>query len=202
MSTRTTSKPVSIPAPTEAQARAALATYIESHLQAEAIHNQAKQEIERIKKAADDKARAFEDAKSLQETTLMRYAEAHPELFQKRQKSELYGGHKIGWQISPPAVVLMRPTGEKKKQTWDGFVDACRRAGDWAMDFIRTKEEPAKESILFAYRIAAEADQARGDSVCSSETAANLARLGVQVAQEERFVIDLNLQPETVQQAA
>ncbi|WP_075090557.1 hypothetical protein [Verrucomicrobium spinosum] len=55
MSTRTTSKPVTIPAPTEAQARAALATYIESHLQAEAIHNQAKQEIERIKKEADDK---------------------------------------------------------------------------------------------------------------------------------------------------
>ena len=201
MSTRTTSKPVTIPAPTEAQARAAMTVYIESHLQAEAIHNTAKQEIERIKKEADDKARAFEDTKTLQETTLMRYAEAHPELFQKRQKSELYGGHKIGWQVSPPAVVLVRPTGEKKKQTWDGFVDACRRAGGWAMEFIRTKEEPDKESILVSHRTAVEHSQQTGDASNTTELTAYLARLGVQVAQEERFVIDLALQPETVQAA-
>lgn len=202
MATRTTSKPIATPPPSEAQARTSLAEYIEAHLQIEALETAAKQEIEAIKTRVADETRALKDAKALRETTLMRYAEAHPELFQKRQKSELYGGHKIGWQISPPAVVLTRPTGAKKKQTWDGFLESCRIIGGLALDFIRSKPEPDKEAILHAHRTAAEQARETGDPAHLQEITEQLQRLGVEVSQEERFVIDLNLQPETAAQAA
>jgi hypothetical protein len=70
------------------------------------------------------------------------------------------------------------------------------------MEFVRTKQEPDKESILTAYREATEAGQEAGDSTALQSFTADLARLGVQVAQEERFVIDLNLQPQDGQKAA
>lgn len=184
MSTRrTTSVAPHTTVPTEAEMRLALESYIAFHLAIESAQNTAKTAIETIKAEVAETTKPLIDQRASAQTTIMRYAEAHPELFEKRRKVEVYGGHKIGWQTGNPAVVLVRPPGAKRKQTWEGFLDACRRVGGWAMAFLRVLEQPDKDAVLAGARDGAVTD-------------AQLAELGVAVAQEERFVIDLNLQPE------
>lgn len=193
---RTTSTPTVQPPPSEAQMRASLAAYITAHLEAERIATDAKASIERLKKLADDEARPHNEAKAHHETILMRYAEGHPELFSKLRKHEVYGGHKIGYHTSPPAVCLVKPPGARKKQTWDGFLQACRDVGFWAMEFIRTKEEPDRDKVLAVVRAAELEAAEKNDIAILASVESDLARLGVKVEQEERFVIELNLQPE------
>lgn len=182
--------------------RASLAAYITSHLEAERIANDAKASIEKIKKLADDDARPHNEAKAHHETILMRYAEGHPELFTKLRKCEVYGGHKIGYHTSPPAVCLVKPPGAKKKQTWDGFLQACRDMGGWALDLIRTKEEPDRDQVLLMHRSAELRAAEANDAGVLLNLESDLSRLGVKVEQQERFVIELNLQPEAAQAGA
>lgn len=189
---RTTSISPETAIPTEAQMRTALERYIELHLQIEENENELKQAIEAMKASFAADTLPSQTQKAEQETILLRYAEAHPELFVKRQKHEVYGGHKIGWQISPPAVVLVKQAGQKRKQTWPGFIESCKAVGAWALALVRTVEEPDKEAVLALHRAAAGNEDAT--ELVRAESA--LAQLGVKVTQEERFVIDLNLQPE------
>lgn len=192
MSTRrTTSIKTDPSAPTEAQMRTALEKYIELHLLLEENENELKQAIETLKASFAADSLPCETEKSEQETILMRYADAHPELFAKRQKLEIYGGHKIGWHLSPPSVVLVKPAGQKRKQTWPGFIAACKALGAWAAGLVRTVEEPDKEAVLTLHRAAVAHEDATELIRCESA----LEQLGVRVAQEERFVIDLNLHP-------
>lgn len=193
---RTTSRPVTPATPSESQMRVAMACYVECHLAAERIALDAKEKIEAIKKAAAAEAKEHLDTKASCETTLLQYAEGHPELFDKRQKFEVYGGHKIGWQVNPPAATLIKAPGMKKKQTWDGFLSSCHEStDDRAEDFIRKIEEPDKEALLKGYRLAAQLDAEEGSTVHVTEYLNCLRTLGVTVMQEENFVIDLNLQP-------
>jgi hypothetical protein len=197
MSTRTTSRKVAPEPPTESQMRTALAEYIAAHIAETGIVNQANEKIEAIKKDADDRARVHTAIKEQSVTTLMRYAEAHPELFTTLRKIEVFGGHKIGWQTSPPAVALVKPPGEKKKQTWQGFVDACKRIGSHWLEMVRTVEVPNKEAVLEYHRAARENAVEENDAGIIATADAQLARLGVSVIQEENFVIDLNLDEPT-----
>jgi hypothetical protein len=176
--------------------RAAMEGYITAHLKLERIANQAATNIESIKVRAAEASKPHENEQALHETVLMRYAEAHPELFEKRQKWEVYGGHRIGWQVGQPAVTLVRPPGEKKKQTWDGFVAACKSLGSWTLNFIRTVEEPDKAEILATHRDHLAIAESSGDAEAFARLENGLAQLGVKVTQEERFVIDLNLTPD------
>ncbi|WP_009964044.1 host-nuclease inhibitor Gam family protein [Verrucomicrobium spinosum] len=201
MSTRTTSRTVAAIVPTEAQARASLASYIEAHLKVEALEIKAAKLVEKLKKKYDDKARPIVAFRDAHETVLMQYAEGHPELFQKRQKVELYGGHKIGWHTSPPAVTFVRPTGTKKKQTVEGFLAAVKAFVKYVKKFVRTKEEINKEAIIIEYRATEELCKKSGDQTKLVELKADLSAMGVEVTQEEKFVIDLDLQPEIVQPA-
>jgi hypothetical protein len=196
---RTTSKSPN-QTPTEAQAREALSQYITQHLAIETQETAAKKDIELIKEAVAIACKPLVEAKAYAESILMSYAEGHPELFKDRRKTELWGGHKIGYQTSPPAVILVRPPGEKKKQTWDGFVAACKRLGAAWLGMIRTSEAPDKEAVLEFWRTSQALADAKGDVMVLKGVEADLARLGVAVAQEERFVIDLNLQPEAEKQ--
>lgn len=191
---RTTSKPTDTPPPTETQMRSALEGYVNCHLALERITNQAALNIEKLKARADEQSKPHADEKALHEAVLERYAEAHPELFEKRQKHEVYGGHKIGWHITPPAVALIRPTGEKRKQTWEGFMEACRRIGRHI--FIRSVEEPDKAEVLATHSMLKKLEEEKPSGKLA-EFERELGSIGVQVRQEERFVIDLNLQPQT-----
>ena len=194
---RTTSRTVAPEPPTEAQARASMAAYINAHLKESAIVLATNKKIEAIKKQAAEDAREHVAEKARHETVLMQYAEAHPELFKDARKAELFGGHKIGYHTSPPAVTLIRPTGEKKKQTWDGFVSACKRIGAHWLTMIRTVEEPDKEAVLYYHRTSKARAEAEKDPSILADAAAQLGTLGVAVTQEEKFVIDLNLQEPT-----
>ena len=176
--------------------RSALAAYIHSHLALERIATSAKQSIEKAKKIADELSAPLALAKAQHETVIMASAEAHPELFEKLRKVEVYGGHRIGWHTSPPAVTLIKPPGAKKKQTWDGFMAACHAAGAWAVQYLRSKEEPDKDAVLTEFRRRELQAAESGDTTAFAMLAAELTTLGVAVTQDERFVIDLNLTPE------
>lgn len=191
---RTTSRPVAVDPPSEAQARASMAAYIAAHLEETKINLAANKVIEAAKKRASDSAAPFTLAKAQHETTLMAYAEAHPELFKELRKVELFGGHKIGWHTSPPAVTLVRPTNATKKQTWQGFVEACKRLAAHWLGMIRTVEEPDKEAVLEYYRQCKTRSVEEKDPTILTDGVAGLAVLGVAVTQDERFVIELNLQ--------
>ena len=200
MSTRTTSKSASA-APSEAQAREALRSYIDAHLAIEEKETTAKTAIESIKHTTAEACKPHIEAKAYAESILMAYAEGNPQLFTDRRKAELWGGHKIGYHTSPPAVALVRPPGEKKKQTWDGFVQACKRLGAHWLGMIRVTEAPDKEAVLNYWRAAQVQAAEQRDVTLTKAADAQLANLGVAVVQEERFVIDLHLQPDTAPRA-
>lgn len=187
------------PPPTEAEARAAMGAYIEAYLAVKEVQVSTNQSLERIKECAAETMRPYQDIMARQETLLMQYAEANQGLFLSARKTEIYGGHKIGYQTTPPAVTLTRPTGAKKKQTLDGLLDALKAAGEWAKELIRTKEEPDKEAILAKHREAAA--KAREEKTLEASTALRsyenqLAAVGCAVTQTEKFVIDLSLPKE------
>lgn len=202
MSRRTTSIPSAPAIPSELQARQALADYVAALLEVEGIDNKTKKLIERAKERAAKRSRPWGERMAFAQTILHAYADGHPELFEKRRKAEIYGGHKIGYHTDPPSVQLVRPTGEKKKQTWDGFVNACKRIGAHWLKLIRTVEEPDKEEVLKYHREAKERSVKEKDPVILLDAEAQLARMGVAVVQAEKFVIELNLHPETPTQAA
>jgi hypothetical protein len=176
--------------PTEGQARAALGDYIAAHLAITACETEAAKEVEEIKQACAKHCKPYEQTRDAAETILMQYAEGHPSLFEVARKVELYGGHKIGYHKTPPKVEFVRATGAKKKQTGEGFVAACKAAGKWAMSFFRVAEEPDKDAVLAAVRQTAE------DPDAALLLKDRLASIGVKIAQEDRFVIDLNLSPD------
>lgn len=97
---------------------------------------------------------------------LMQWAEAHPDEFQGRRSVDLLHGV-AGWRMTPPAVKPMRGF------TWAGVLDRLKELG--RLEFIRTKEEVNKESILAA-----------------RETE-DLRELRVQVVQEDEFYLDAKL---------
>lgn len=194
---RTTSRSIAAEPPTEAQARASLAAYISAHLKESAIVLAANKKMEAIKEQADKDAREFTTEKVRHETVLMAYAESRPELFKSARKVELFGGHKIGYHTSPPAVTYIRPTGEKKKQTKEGFIAFCKRIGSHFLTFIRSVEEPDKEAVLAYHRDSKARSEAEKDPSILADCNAQLANIGVTITQEEKFVIDLSLQEPT-----
>ncbi len=191
MSTRTIRRPVVPEPPTEAEARLAMESHVSAHLALTQITNHANKLIENVRSRAAQ--RSADHAAEFDRTTtvLMRYAEAHPELFKDARKWEVYGGHKIGWQTSPPAVTLIRPTGTTKKQSWKGFVDTCKKLARTI--FVRTVDEPDKEAVLEHYRIARAQAEAWKDPTILTKAEEELAEVGVAVTQVENFVVDLNL---------
>lgn len=194
---RTTSKSTTPVPPTELQARDAMTSYVSAHLAIEEIETYAKTQIEVIKKEAADEAVGYQGIVEMSASILMHYAEAHPEFFQERRKCEIYGGHKIGYHTDPPSTSLVKRPGDKKKQTWDGFMKAVKDAGERFAKFIRSKEEPDKDALLEYIRTAREASAKANDGTPLTLAESELLALGIKVVQEEKFVIELNLPKNT-----
>jgi hypothetical protein len=197
MSTRTTRKPVVNVIITEDQMRTALQSYVAAHCEANKIEADAKITIEAAKKAADEKLKPHNEAMKDHEAVIALYVEQHKAEFCEPhpRKKEIYGGHKIGLQTGQPGVVFIKPTGEKGKQTEEGFIMACEKDGsDLALSFLREIKEVDKDSIIGARRRLTLIEE--DSTVMVEQFDIMLAELGAKIAQKENVVIDLNLQPE------
>jgi phage host-nuclease inhibitor protein Gam len=191
---RTTSRPTEAPVPSEAQARASMTAYVAAHLALTDINTKANQDIEAIKTKAAADAAPHLASKEMHTTLLMQYADGNPGLFKEARKAEIFGGHKIGYHTSPPAVTFTRPTGEKKKQTGEGFIKACKALGKHFKTWVREKLEIDKEAVLAYHRTQKALSVEKKDATILAEAESALATVGVAVTQDEDFVIDLNLQ--------
>jgi hypothetical protein len=210
---KTTRKPTKAEEPppiSRDEAIAALKEYTLAHIKCEHIVVRAKAAVERLKAHTEKQLKPWLEIKLDMEDTLHRYADEHPELFEKSRKIELYGGHKLGYHTNPPKVAYVRLPGEKKKQNEEGFIARCKALGGSLIDFIRsvTTEEPNKDAII---RQHAELSAAAEAALKATPEAApmdveeyaallkfqaDLRTAGATVIQEEDFVIVLNLQPE------
>lgn len=192
----TTRKPTTPLPPTEAEARNAMADYAQAYLAIEQIETTQKADIERIKKSAADDVKPLQEKLLAAERIVHGFVDAHPELITPDKRTiEIFGGHRAGYRLSQPATALIKPANAKKKQTWDGFVAACKLAAKSALGFIRhvSYDEPNKEAVLTYYAEAKEAARKAGNNAPIDAVRAELAALGVEVKQEDAFVIELSL---------
>lgn len=180
-----------------AEMHKALEKYVGLHCEMEVIMASAKAEVERLKKETADKLKPLAKKLEAHQDVVQAYAMQHKEDFVKVRKQIVYGGHKIGFQTTPPAVQYCKPLEGSGKQNDSGFLAACRAFGDWAMKFVRTVEEPDKEAILTAHREAKAKAEETDEASALEALEYRLAKLGVKVTGGEVFVIDLNLQPES-----
>ena len=195
---RTTRKSLEAPVVTEAQMRSSLEAYVAARCEIDKINAHAKAEIEEVKARAGLAAAPHENVLKAHESIVVAYIESHAADFTlpHPRKIEVYGGHKIGLQLGKPTVQLIRPTGQKTKQTEEGFIAICHQTNQLA--FIRVIEEMDRDAILTARReIESREDDARAEALQDFDQ--GLAALGARVTQTEKAVIDLNLTPEAVE---
>jgi len=200
--TRTTRQPVAAIAITEDQMRAALEKYVAAKCEIDKISAIAKADVEAIKARVTVESAPHEAQLKVHQAIVVTYIEQNRQAFcaPHPRKREVYGGHKIGLQTGAPSVQLIKPTGEKGRQTEEGFIMACNASDDvLAHSFIRKIEEMDKDSILGSRRSIelAHDDDADGLAAELEQFDSKLAALGARVTQGEKAVIDLNLQPST-----
>ncbi|WP_009960371.1 host-nuclease inhibitor Gam family protein [Verrucomicrobium spinosum] len=209
MSKRTTKVAVTPDEVTEAQMRKALTKYVEAHCEIARIEAEFAQAVEKLKAQAEKDSKSFRATLEVNALTVQNWALQNKSSFEgdNARKMEVYGGHKIGFQTSPPAVKWCKPTGGSGTQKEEGFIIACKASGGWAEGFVRTVEEADKEAVLKWFREAKEVKEVDGleededPKALAAERAQiatiQLATLGARVVSAESFVIDLNLQPES-----
>lgn len=192
MSTRTTRKTTTNAIITEEQMREALRGYVQHYCEHQKIEAAAKARVEAVKLDANVKMLPHIDALDAHEAVIALYVEQHRAEFCEPhpRKKEIYGGHKIGLQTGQPSVTFIKPTGEKGRQTEEGFIERIRGTAEFEA-FVRTIEHVDKDSIITERRKYIQSDDA---DVAEFDNA--LAALGVKVSQKETVVIDLNLQPD------
>jgi len=106
--------------------------------------------------------------------SLERFAASRMADFAAARTRDLVHG-RIGWRLTPPAVKPIN-----RKWTWASVLDVIEGAGRKLAHWVRVKREVDKEAILADY-----AASRVGDT--------DLAAVGLRIAQDEQFVLDLNL---------
>lgn len=109
--------------------------------------------------------------KSQLEDELERYCIAHKDEFQKTRSREMVHGV-VGFRSAPPKVALLN-----RKYKWETVLELLKKFR-WAADFVRTKDEVSKESILASYAAKDIDDQ-------------KLAAVGLKIDQDEKFFADI-----------
>jgi len=118
-------------------------------------------------------ARIADDLK--QKTALVQaWAETNPAEFGKRKSIE-FGSGIIGFRTGTPTLKLLI------KWKWDMVLQALK-AIPWGRDFVRTKEEIDKESLIREASIA-------GGRLCEPD----LRHAGIQLVQDESFYVEPKL---------
>jgi phage host-nuclease inhibitor protein Gam len=168
MSTSRAKKKTVVPPLNQNEADRVLAQYATAHAKREQINALMDERITKIREeyAADLEECTERVNENFQK--LQMYYEVKPELFQKRKSVETAHGL-IGFRTGTPKLKTL------KGFTW-AVVLKLLKAKD-ALEYIRTKEEPAKD-ILLANRE-------------KPETISLMANVGLEVVQEDTFYIDL-----------
>jgi len=197
MKKRTASKPAEPVKVTEEEMRMAFGFYISAYCDLQKIDARTSAKIERLKLAADKRQKPLKETLETQLVIVQRWADQNKERFTTQRKIEVYGGHRIGYQTSPPAVKYCKPTEGKGTQTEKGFIAACKAVATWiaARRFIRIVEAPNKEEILRYHRRVKAASEHRGTPSLLETAERHLADLGIKVNANETFVVDLDLVP-------
>lgn len=99
---------------------------------------------------------------------LRAWAEMHPEEFPKGRKSIEFLSGTLGFRTGTPKLSLL-----SRSFTWDKVLELMKRGG-WT-GFIRTKEEPDKESLL------------------AQREVYDLRAVGLKVTQDESFFVEPKL---------
>lgn len=116
------------------------------------------------------------------------WAESNPAEFGKRKSIE-FGSGIIGFRTGTPKLKLLL------KWKWDMVLQALKAAA-WGREYVRTKEEIDKESLI---RDAQHPDPLITDRLI---TEPDLRRIGVQIVQDETFYVEPKLTEVETRQTA
>lgn len=151
---------------TQAQFEEAMAAYATANAKAENVTSKMDVQISRIREKYADQLTELAEAQEENYSLVMSYCEDHPEFFEKKKSMETVHG-KVGFRTGTPKLKL-------KKGTWAKAMEAIKKH---LPTYIRTKEEPAKDTLL------ADRDHDGMDK--------KFAACGLYVDNDERFFIDL-----------
>ena len=152
---------------TAEEAEQALGIYAAAHARMASLTSKMDVEITRIREKYQEEMSKLSGIQTESFEKVQHYATINPQLFLKKKSIDMTHGT-LGFRTSTPALKLIT------KFTWGSVLTMVK---EFMPDYIRTKEEVDKESIL-----------AQRDSEVVS---ANLTKCGMRVVQDETFFIDL-----------
>lgn len=155
---------------TREAAEDAFAKYNQCHSKLEIIQGKMNAEISKIKEKYDDNIAALQDEKDENFEMIQAYAEAHPELFEKRKSAEWTHGT-FGFRTGTHKLKTL------KGFTWDKVKELVKHM---LPDYIRSKEEVNKDLILLD----------REKPILKEK----MKSLGLEVVQDETFFVQPNLE--------
>ncbi|WP_438710834.1 host-nuclease inhibitor Gam family protein [Aquimarina muelleri] len=168
MRTSRTKKKTVVPPLNTSEADRVLARYALAHAKREHINAEMDEKFTKIR---EEYAADLQDATDIVNENfqkLQMYYEVKPELFKKRKSLETAHGL-IGFRTGTPKLKTL------KGFTWAAVLKLLQSKK--AVEFLRTKEEPAKD-LLLAKRE-------------ESTTKTLMAEVGIEVVQDDTFFIDL-----------
>lgn len=168
MATSRTKKKTIVPPLNQAEADRVLASYANSHAKREEINAEMDQKFTEIREQYADALGGHTDVVNENFKKLQMYYEVKPELFQKRKSVETAHGL-VGFRTGTPKLKTLRG------YTWAAVLKLMQAKK--AVDFLRTKIEPAKDLLLASRE--------------NPETITLMTEVGIEVVQDDTFFIDL-----------
>lgn len=125
------------------------------------------EQIQKIREAFEMNTYLVRTSKAMLEKELEKFCINNKHEFEKQRSKELVHGI-AGFRTTPPKLALLN-----RKYKWETVLELLKNF-KWAVEYIRTKEEVNKESILAAYS---------GKEIDDTK----LAAVGLKVDQQEKF---------------
>ena len=135
---------------------------------AEAAYNT---QIQNLRQIVDENTAADRTEIAGLESEIENFCLINKDQFEATRSREMMHGS-VSFRTTPPKVALLN-----RKYSWDTVLELLKKF-KWAAQFVRTKEEPDKESILTAHA-AKEIDDTK------------LASVGLAIQQTEKFGYDI-----------
>ena len=162
----------SIPLPTDTELHNALRGIEQLGLSAHIVTNNLAREKARLDeqyKILKDQAAAelkdIAENRAPLDDLVQRWSEHHEERFGRNRSLELFGV-RFGWRTGQSKTVLIKPEGEKKKQTLKGLLAALQKLGPTLRDkFVRNTPTVNKDGIIEHFDQHRQLLEARGVTV-------------------------------------
>jgi phage host-nuclease inhibitor protein Gam len=167
MTTRAKQKTV-VPPLNLKDAERVMNSYASADAKLEQINSAMDEKITAIRNKYADELQELQESKKNNFQRMQMYAESNPELFKKKKSFETAHGL-IGFRTGTPKLKTLRG------YTWKAVLELLKAKN--ATDFIRTKEEPAKDLLLAKREL----------DTCKTL----MAGVGLEVIQDDTFYIDL-----------